>query len=132
MNKMRDELLAWQNEALATVAQLRLELDMVSPPVSIRAEPPVAVVDAVVDARGTRDLAEAYLKFLYTPEAQRLVAEHGYRPSLSAEAEKHKGRFAPITLFGIDEAFGGWKRAQKEHFDDGGLFDQMQKAIRKQ
>lgn len=132
MNKLGDVLLAWENEALATVAQLPQELEMVAPPVSIRAEPPVAVVDAVVDARGTRDLAEAYLKFLYTPEAQRLVAENGYRPSLAAEAERHKDRFAEIALFSIDEAFGGWKRAQREHFDDGGLFDQMQKAIRKQ
>jgi sulfate transport system substrate-binding protein len=130
-NKMGDVLLAWENEALAAAAEKPDEVEIVIPSVSILAEPPVAVVDAVVDQRGTRALAEGYLKFLYTPEGQRLIAEHYYRPSSAEIAEKYRARFAQVELFTIEDVFGGWQKAQREHFEEGGIFDQIQEAIRK-
>lgn len=87
------------------------------------AEPPVAVVDKVVDKKGTRAAAEAYLKFIYTPEGQEIAARHFYRPRDAAVARKYEGSFTKVQLFTIDEAFGGWKRAQTTHFKDGGVFD---------
>ncbi len=121
-----DVLLAWENEAYLAVNELGPDkFDIVTPSVSILAEPPVAVVDSVVDKKGTRELAQSYLEFLYSPEGQELAAKHYYRPRNQEIAEKHKGTFAPVKLFTIDEVFGGWQKAQKEHFGDGGVFDQI-------
>ena len=95
------------------------------PSISILAEPPVAVVDKIVDHRGTRALAEAYLNYLFTPEAQIMAAENYYRPRLPEVAAKFKDRFPEIKLFTIDDSFGGWRIAQQKHFVDGGVFDQI-------
>ena len=95
------------------------------PSVSIRAEPPVTVVDKVVDRHGTRKVAEAYLKFLYTPQAQDIVAKHGYRPRDAAVAARYAAKFPQIPMFTVDELFGGWHKAQAVHFADGGTFDQI-------
>lgn len=124
-----DVLIAWENEALLAVRELGADrLELVLPSVSILAEPPVAVVDAVVDRRGTRTVAEAYLKFLYEPQSQRIIAAHYFRPSDSAVAEEFRERFPDLELFTVDDVFGGWPRAKKEHFDDGGSFDQIMNA----
>jgi sulfate/thiosulfate transport system substrate-binding protein len=120
-----DVLLAWENEAHLAVAEAKGEVEIVVPSMSILAEPPVALVDAVVDKRGTRAVADAYLQFLYTPEAQEIVARHHYRPRDADVAARHAGRFAQLELFTIDEAFGGWQKAQQAHFIDGGTFDQI-------
>jgi sulfate/thiosulfate-binding protein len=121
-----DVLLSWENEAYLVVNELgRGRFEIVTPSVSILAEPPVAVVDQVVDKRGTRAVAQAYLEYLYTPEAQEIAARHYYRPRLAAVARKYAARFGTAPLFTIDEAFGGWTKAQKAHFDDGGVFDQI-------
>jgi sulfate transport system substrate-binding protein len=93
--------------------------------VSILAEPPVAVVDSVVDKRGTRAVAEAYLKYLYTPEGQTIAAKNFYRPRLKEVADKFEGQFSKTSLFTIDDVFGGWQKAQKTHFGDDGIFDQI-------
>jgi sulfate/thiosulfate-binding protein len=121
-----DVLLAWENEALLALESLgKGTVEIVTPRLSIRAEPPVAVVDAVVDRRGTRALAEAYVNFLYTPEAQEIGARHHYRPRLPEAGKPAGTRFPEIPLFTVDELFGGWARAQRTHFDDGGFFDRM-------
>nr|WP_223276618.1 sulfate ABC transporter substrate-binding protein [Sphingomonas daechungensis] len=121
-----DVLFAWENEAFLAVNELgKGKFDIVIPSVSILAEPPVAVVDKVVDRRGTRAVSEAYLKFLYTPEAQEIIARNYYRPRNAAVAAKYKGRFPNLRLFTIDRNFGGWKQAQANHFNDGALFDQI-------
>ena len=121
-----DVLLAWENEAFLAVNQLgRGKFDIVVPSVSILAEPPVAVVDKVVDKKGTRKAAEAYLRYLYTPQAQDVIAKHYYRPRNPQVAARYKGRFPNVKLFTIDRNFGGWARAQATHFNDGGLFDQI-------
>ncbi|HJW47454.1 MAG TPA: sulfate ABC transporter substrate-binding protein, partial [Lysobacter sp.] len=123
-----DVLVAWENEALLTLAQAdtRSKFEIVVPSLSIRAEPPVAWVDKNVDKHGTRKQAEAYLRFLYTPEGQRLAARHHYRP---AEPDKvgaaDLARFPKVAQVTIDQAFGGWKKAQAEHFADGGFFDRI-------
>jgi len=127
-----DVLLAWENEALLAVRQLGAdEVEIVTPSVSILAEPPVALVDAVADRLGTRQVAQAYLEFLYSAQGQQLAAKHFYRPVrpeyVSAKA---LSRFAQLELFTIDEVFGGWEKAQHEHFDDGGQFDQILQEIR--
>ncbi|HLQ77430.1 MAG TPA: substrate-binding domain-containing protein, partial [Terriglobia bacterium] len=101
------------------------KVDIVVPSVSILAEPPVAVVDKVANKRGTAAIAKAYLDFLYTPEGQEIAAKHHFRPRLKTVADKHAGQFAPVKLFTIDDTFGGWAKAQKKHFDDGGTFDQV-------
>jgi len=117
-----DVLIAWENEALLAQDELgRGRFEIVYPSVSIRAEPPVALVDANVDRRGTRTVAQAYLKFLYTPAAQAMIARHHYRPVDAAAARD--ARLPAVRLFTVDEIFGGWDRAQKVHFDDGGTFD---------
>jgi sulfate transport system substrate-binding protein len=119
-----DVLLAWENEALLAVAKLgKDKVDIVVPSISILAEPPVAVVDRNVDKRGTREVATAYLQFLFTPEGQKLGAENYYRPRDPATAAA--GAFPAVQLFTIDEVFGGWPSAQPTHFDDGGVFDQI-------
>ena len=121
-----DVLLAWENEALLALKELgKDKFEIVFPSVSILAEPPVAVVDKVVDKHGTREVAEAYLEYLYSPEGQEIAAKHFYRPRLKEVAEKYADRFPQVKLFTIDEVFGGWEKAQKEHFADGGVFDQI-------
>jgi len=123
-----DVLLAWENEAFLALDELGADkFDIVVPSLSIKAEPPVAVVDQVVDARGTRKVAEAYLDFLYTPEAQRLIAHNYYRPSDPKSADpKDLARFVDVKLVAInDPLFGGWVKAQPKHFDEGGIFDQI-------
>ncbi|MGE0213220.1 MAG: sulfate ABC transporter substrate-binding protein [Parvibaculaceae bacterium] len=123
-----DVLLAWENEAFLAINELGPDkFEIVVPPLSILAEPPVTVVDKVVDKKGTRAEAEAYLNFLYTPAGQELAASHYYRPRLAAVAEKYAGKFPKIDLFTIDDVFGGWDKAQKEHFAEGGVFDQIYK-----
>ena len=128
-----DVLIAWENEALLTLneADTRGKFEIVVPSLSIKAEPPVTWVDKNVAKHGTRKQAEAYLRFLYSPEGQRLAAKHFYRP---AEPDKVPAadlvRFPKVTLVTIDDAFGGWKKAQAEHFGDGGFFDRIQQASR--
>jgi len=120
-----DVLIAWENEALLVARETGPEdFEVVVPSVSILAEPPVAVVDKVVNQRGTRKAAEAYLSFLYAPEGQQLVAKHYYRPRLQEAAEGYPDRFAQLELMHIDD-FGGWAKAYKTHFAEGGIFDQI-------
>lgn len=121
-----DVSISWENEAFLTINELGPDkFDIVVPSVSILAEPPVTVIDKVVDKKGTRALAQAYLDYLYTPEGQNIAAKHYYRPRLSSVAEKYAGKFAAVKLFTVDEVFGGWKKTQKLHFGDGGTFDQI-------
>ena len=121
-----DVLLAWENEAFLAVNELgKDKLEIVVPSVSILAEPPVAVVDKVVDRHGTRAVAQAYLEYLYTEQGQEIAASNYYRPRLESVAKKHEGHFPKVNLFTIDEVFGGWQKAQKTHFGDGGIFDQI-------
>jgi len=122
-----DVLLAWENEAYLAVAEAKDKIEIVVPSLSILAEPPVAVVDKVVDKKGTRAIAQAYLDFLYTPQGQEIVARHHYRPRDQKVAAKYASSFANVKLFTIDEAFKGWQVAQKTHFVDGGTFDQIYK-----
>jgi sulfate/thiosulfate-binding protein len=121
-----DVLLSWENEAFLAVNKLgKGQFQVVVPSLSILAEPPVALVDKVVDRKGTRAAAEAYLKYLYTPEAQELIANHYYRPRDPAVAARHKAQFPDVAMLTIDRDFGGWARAQKTHFADGGEFDRI-------
>ena len=121
-----DVLLAWENEAYLSVKEFGADkFEIVTPSVSILAEPPVAVVDSVVDRRGSRAVAEAYLNFLYSKEGQEIAATNFYRPRLKEVADKHADEFAKLNLFTIDDVFGGWQKAQKTHFADGGVFDQI-------
>jgi len=121
-----DVLLAWENEAFLAVNELgKDKLEIVVPSVSILAEPPVAVVDKVVDRRGTRVVAQAYLEYLYSEEGQEIAASNYYRPRLESVAKRYESRFPKVNLFTIDEVFGGWQKAQKTHFGDGGVFDQI-------
>ena len=121
-----DVLIAWENEALLAAQMLgKDKVDIILPSMSILAEPPVAVIDKVVDRRGTRKAAEAYMKFLYSPEGQELAAKHYFRPRLASVVAKYAHQFPSIHLVTIDQVFGGWTRAQKVHFDDGGVFDQI-------
>jgi sulfate/thiosulfate transport system substrate-binding protein len=121
-----DVLIAWENEAMLAAEKLGGggQLEIVVPPMSILAEPPVTVVDKVVDKRGTRAVAQAYLEFLYSPEGQELAVKHYYRPRDKAVLSRHAQRFPNLNLVTID-LFGGWAAAQKRHFDDGGVFDQI-------
>src|SRR5580765_1721492 len=121
-----DVLLAWENEAYLSLKEFGAgKFEIVYPPISILAEPPVAVVDKTVDRRGTRALAQAYLEYLYTPEGQEIAAKNFYRPIDPKVAEKYAKQFPKTQLFTIDELFGGWAKAQKTHFADGGVFDQI-------
>ena len=121
-----DVLLAWENEAYLALNKLGAgKVEIVVPSVSILAEPPVAVVDANVDRRGTREVAQAYLEYLYSDEGQEIAARNYYRPRSEAVAAAHAGSFSDIALFTIEEVFGGWGAAQAEHFADGGTFDQI-------
>ena len=126
-----DVLVAWENEALLALKESdQGQFELVAPSLSILAEPPVTWVDKVVNKRGTRAVAQAYLEFLYSPAGQEVAAKHYYRPRLESVAQKYAGTFAKVNLFTIDELFGGWQKAQKTHFADEGVFDQIQRANR--
>src|SRR5450755_140794 len=121
-----DVLIAWEDEAQLAAREVGAgKFDVVYPSVSILAEPPVAVVDKVVDRRSTRAVAQAYLEFLYTPEGQDIAARHYYRPIDAKVAARYDAQFPKLALFTIDEVFGGWAKAQRTHFADGGVFDQI-------
>jgi sulfate transport system substrate-binding protein len=121
-----DVLIAWENEAYLLEKEFGAKFDVVAPPLSILAEPAVAVVDKNVDRKGTRAVATAYLEYLYTEEGQDIAGKNFYRPAVSEKAKaKYAKQFAKIKLFSIDEAFGGWEKADKEHFADGASFDQI-------
>ena len=121
-----DVLLAWENEAYLAINEFGADkVEVVVPSTSILAEPPVAVIDKLADSRGTRKIAEAYLNYLYTPEGQEIAAKNFYRPRNAEVAAKYADRFPKLDLFTIDEAFGGWQKAQRTHFADGGTFDQI-------
>ncbi|NMM28581.1 MAG: sulfate ABC transporter substrate-binding protein [Glaciimonas sp.] len=121
-----DVLLAWENEALLAIKELGPDkVEIVAPSISILAEPPVAVVDKVVDKHGTRKVAEAYLHYLYTEEGQDIAAKNYYRPTAGAAVKKYAAQYPKVKLFTIDEVAGDWAKAQKVHFADGGVFDQI-------
>ncbi len=122
-----DVLLAWENEAFLAINELGADqFELVVPPISILAECPVAVIDKVVDRNETRDLAEAYLQYLFSPGGQKLAAKHYYRPIQPEHADPEDVKRLPkLELFTVQDQFGGWHAAQKEHFDDGGTFDQI-------
>lgn len=121
-----DVLITWENEALLAIKELGPEkVEIVAPTVSILAEPPVAVVDKVVDRRGTRKLAQAYLQYLYSDEGQEIAAQNYYRPINEKIAKKYATQYPKLKLFTIEEVAGGWTKAQKAHFSDGGVFDQI-------
>lgn len=123
-----DVLIAWENEAYLALKEFGEDkFEVVNPSVSILAEPPVSVVDTVAKKHGTEEVAKAYLDYLYTVEGQEIAAKNFYRPRNKDVAEKYASQFPDIKLFTIDEVFGGWKKAQKTHFDDGGVFDQIYK-----
>jgi sulfate transport system substrate-binding protein len=124
-------LIAWENEALLTLKESgQGEFELVAPSLSILAEPPVTWVDKVVSRHGTQAIAQAYLEYLYSAEGQEIAAKHYYRPRLEAIGKKHAATFPTVALFTIDEVFGGWQKAQKTYFNEGGVFDQIQKANR--
>ena len=121
-----DVLLAWENEALLAIKELGPgKFEVVAPSLSILAEPPVAVVDKMAGKHGTKDVAQAYLEYLYTPTGQEIAAKHFYRPRDPKVAAKYDAQFPKVNLFTIDEVFGGWKKAQETHFADGATFDQI-------
>jgi sulfate transport system substrate-binding protein len=127
-----DVLLAWENEAILAIKELGPDkFEIVAPSVSILAQPPVAVVDKVVDRHGTRKVAEAYLQYLYTDEGQEIAAKNHYRPISEKVAKKYAAQFPKVKLFTVDDMFGGWTKAQKTHFADGGSFDQIYQPGRK-
>jgi sulfate transport system substrate-binding protein len=121
-----DAFISWENEAFLAIKELgREKFEIVVPSLSLLAEPPVAVIDRVVDKRGTRTVATEYLKFWYTPEAQEIAAKNYYRPRDPEVSAKYDKQFVSVKLITIDDAFGGWQKAQKTHFEDGGVFDQI-------
>ena len=121
-----DVLLAWENEALLAIKELGPgKFEIVAPTLSVLAEPPVAVVDRVAGKHGTKDVARAYLEHLYSEAGQEIAAQHFYRPRLASVASKYQSQFPKLTLFTVDEVFGGWKKAQAAHFADGASFDQI-------
>jgi sulfate/thiosulfate transport system substrate-binding protein len=123
-----DVLLAWENEALLALRELgKDKFEIVSPPLSILAEPPLSIVDTVADKKGSRAVAEAYLQYWYTKEGQEIAAHNSYRPRDPEIAKQYENSFAKLELFTIDDVFGGWTTAQKEHFSEGGVFDQIYK-----
>ncbi|MCM0043680.1 MAG: sulfate ABC transporter substrate-binding protein [Burkholderiaceae bacterium] len=124
-----DVLITWENEALLAIKELGPDkVEIIVPSLSILAEPPVALVDKVVDRRGTRKLAEAYLHYLYSEEGQSIAAQNYYRPTDDKVAKKYASQFPKLKLLTIDEVAGGWAKAQKAHFADGGLFDRLYTA----
>jgi sulfate/thiosulfate transport system substrate-binding protein len=123
-----DVLLAWENEAFLALREFgKDKFEIVSPSVSILAEPPLAVVDAVADKKGTRAVAEAYLRYWYSKEGQEIAARNSYRPRDPEIAKEYESSFAKVELFTVDDVFGGWTKAQKQHFGEGGIFDQIYK-----
>ena len=123
-----DVLIAWENEAFLAQREFgKDKFEIVAPPLSILAEPPLAVVDTVADKKGTRAAAEAYLKYWYTKEGQEIAARNSYRPRDPEIAKEYEKSFAKVELFTIDDVFGGWTKAQKDHFAEGGIFDQIYK-----
>ena len=123
-----DVLLAWENEAYLALKEFGKEkFEIISPSLSILAEPPVAIVDSVVAKKGTQAVAEAYLKYWYTKEGQEIAVRNFYRPRDPDVAKKYSESFAKVDLFTIDDVFGGWTKAQKDHFGEGGIFDQIYK-----
>ncbi len=121
-----DVFLSWENEAFLAVKEFGADkFEIVVPSLTILAEPPVALIDNVVDKRGTRQVAEAYLQYLYSVEGQEIAGKHFYRPRHPEASKRYESQFPQINLFTIDEVFGGWRKAQKTHFDDGGVFDQI-------
>ena len=121
-----DVLLAWENEGYLSLKEFGADkFDVIYPPSSILAEPPVAIVDKVVDRKGTRAVAQAYLDYLYSPEAQEIEARNWYRPTDPTVQAKYATKFPKLKLFSIDDTFGGWTKAQATHFADGGVFDQI-------
>jgi sulfate/thiosulfate transport system substrate-binding protein len=121
-----DVLIAWENEALLSLKEFGPEkFQIVNPSISILAEPPVSIVDKVVDQKGTRETAIEYLQYLYSPTGQEIAAKNFFRPRLASVADHFAGSFPKVELFTIDEVFGGWAKAQKTYFDDGGVFDQI-------
>lgn len=121
-----DVFISWENEAYLAIKEFGADkFEIVTPSLSILAEPPVAVVDKVVKKKGTAEVAKAYLEYLYSDEGQDIAGKHFYRPIDEKAAAKYAGQFAQVKLFTIDEAFGGWTKAQKDHFADGGSFDQI-------
>ena len=124
-NGTGDVLIAWENEALLSKKISPDDYEIITPSLSILAEPSVAVVDKVVDKKGTRELAEEYLNYLYSPEGQEIAAQNFYRPRNEEILEKYADIFVPLELFTIDEAFGGWVKAHNDHFADGAIFDQI-------
>lgn len=127
-----DVLIAWENEAHLAVHELgKDKFEIVIPSISILAEPPVAVVDQVVDRKGTREAAEAYLQYLYSEEGQTIAAENYYRPRLESVVRKFEDQFPTLNLLTVDDDFGGWTQAQKVHFADGGTFDQIYTQVEK-
>ncbi|HTC97547.1 MAG TPA: sulfate ABC transporter substrate-binding protein [Bradyrhizobium sp.] len=123
-----DVLIAWENEAFLALREFGQDkFEIVAPSTSILAEPPVAVVDSVADKKGTRAAAEAYLKYWYTKEGQEIAARNSYRPRDPEIAKQYENSFAKVELFTIDDVFGGWTKAQKDHFAEGGIFDQIYK-----
>jgi sulfate/thiosulfate transport system substrate-binding protein len=121
-----DVLLSWENEAYLALNELgKDKVEVVTPSMSILAEPPVSVVDKVAAKHGTTEVAKAYLQFLYSEQGQEIAARNYYRPRLASIAAKYASQFPKITLFTIDELFGGWQKTQKKHFDDGGVFDKI-------
>jgi sulfate/thiosulfate transport system substrate-binding protein len=124
--KLGDVLIAWENEAYLALDEFgKDKFEIVAPSVSILAEPSVAIVDKVVDKKGTRAAAQAYFDFIYSPEGQEIAAKNHYRPRNPEIAAKHREEFAQIDLFTIDEVFGGWQKAQATHFNDDGVFDKI-------
>ena len=127
-NKKGDVLLAWENEALLYMQNSPdADIEIVVPSISIVAEPPVSIVDANVDRKGTREMAQEYLEYLYQPEAQEVIAKNFYRPSDETVMEKNKDKFPELKLFKIDDVFGGWEKAQENFFNDKALFDRIMK-----
>jgi sulfate transport system substrate-binding protein len=121
-----DVLLAWENEAYLSIKEFGPDkFEAITPSTSILAEPPVSIVDKIADKKGTREVATAYLEYLYSPEGQEIAAKNFYRPRLASVADKYAQQFPKISLFTIDEVFGGWQKAQPKFFDDGGVFDQI-------
>jgi sulfate transport system substrate-binding protein len=126
--ELGDVLLAWENEAYLVLDEFgKDKFEIVAPSVSILAEPPVAVVDSVVDKKGTRQVSEEYLKYLYSKEAQEIIVKHHFRPRDAEIFKKYETLYPKIKLFSIDEIFGGWNKAQPKFFEDGGIFDDIYK-----
>ena len=120
-----DVLVGWENEAYLALKEDAGKFEVVVPPVSILAEPPVTVVDKFAKKHGTEKVAEAYLNYLYSDEGQEIIAKNFYRPRNAAVLKKHESQYAKVNLFTIDDVFGGWTKAQAKHFSDGGTFDQI-------